>query len=78
MARKTSRCSPLKRAESSLTVTGPGSHGGLQPPQHLLKGQHSRAQIIQYADDNFLLQVTEELTRGSTLLSLTLTNKRDI
>lgn len=37
----------LRRAGSSLTVTGPGSHGGLQLPEHMLEEQHREEQMIQ-------------------------------
>jgi len=38
---------PLQIAESSLTVTGPGSRGGLQPPWHQLGRPYSQTQAVQ-------------------------------
>lgn len=51
--RKTEQMTDIERR--SFTFTSPDSHGGLQPPKKLLKGQSRR--FLEFPDVNFLLQV---------------------
>jgi len=67
--------------ENSLTITGPGSHGGLEPPicweDHTARYIQNR-RLLQGTDDNFLTQVVEEQKRRGVLLDLVLTNREGL
>ena len=68
----------LQAAVSSLTVTGPGSHGDFDHPDISWEdytARHAQSRrFLQKMDNNFLLQVVEEPTRKGALLDLVLTN----
>jgi len=57
--------------------TDAGPHVGLQLPQYLLEGQHSRVQagLQESISDNFLTHVKEKPVRRDALLDLTLTKE---
>jgi len=67
---------------SSLTVTGPGSHGDFDHPDISWEdytARHAQSRrFLQKMDNNFLLQVVEEPTRKGALLDLVLTKKEQL
>ncbi|GAB0187663.1 hypothetical protein GRJ2_001231600 [Grus japonensis] len=60
--------------------TSPGPYGGLQPPcwRGNAAGHKQSRKFLECIDDNFLLQVIEEPTRGGAMLDLVLTNKEGL
>lgn len=65
--------------KSNFTFTSLGPHRGLQPSQHLLEEQHSRANVfLEYLEDNFLLQVLEKPLGRCSMLDFVLTNREGL